>query len=35
VLRIGRGWPVPSTPRRAVADLLMPTAASDDARSVD
>jgi hypothetical protein len=25
VLRIGRGWPVPGTPRRAAADLLMPT----------
>ncbi|MFC4944918.1 Acg family FMN-binding oxidoreductase [Pseudonocardia sp. GCM10023141] len=24
VLRIGRGWPVAATPRRAVADLLMP-----------
>lgn len=24
VLRIGRGWPVPATPRRAVADLLAP-----------
>jgi hypothetical protein len=26
VLRIGRGWPVPSTPRRPVADLLLPAA---------
>ncbi|MDT7574184.1 MAG: hypothetical protein QOH17_517 [Pseudonocardiales bacterium] len=27
VLRIGRGWPVPTTPRRAVTDLLMPLSA--------
>jgi hypothetical protein len=25
VLRIGRGWPVPATPRRAATDLLIPT----------
>ena len=24
VLRIGRGWPVPATPRRAAAELVMP-----------
>ena len=24
VLRIGRGWPVPATPRRAVTDTLQP-----------
>jgi hypothetical protein len=24
VLRIGRGWPVPATPRRSSADLLEP-----------
>ena len=34
VLRIGRGWPVPTTPRRAVTDLLMPTAALNGAPSV-
>ncbi|MGI5129970.1 Acg family FMN-binding oxidoreductase [Pseudonocardia sp. CA-107938] len=38
LLRIGRGWPVPSTPRRAVADTLItaPTALSPsrDARDV-
>jgi hypothetical protein len=34
VLRIGRGWPVPTTPRRAVTDLLMPTASPDEAHSV-
>jgi len=34
VLRIGRGWPVPSTPRRAVTDLLMRTAASNGAPPV-
>lgn len=27
VLRIGRGWPVPATPRRPVADLLRPSPA--------
>lgn len=26
VLRIGYGWPVPATPRREVADLLLPSA---------
>ncbi len=26
VMRIGHGWPVPATPRRAATDLLMPTA---------
>ena len=31
VLRIGRGWPVPSTPRRAVTDLLMPAATPNGA----
>jgi len=25
VLRIGRGWPVPATPRRSVEDLLLHT----------
>jgi Nitroreductase family len=34
VLRIGRGWPVPTTPRRAVADLLVPTTASSGTPSV-
>ena len=28
VLRIGRGWPVAATPRRAVADLLRPSLAA-------
>ena len=34
VLRIGRGWPVPTTPRRAVADLLIPAAAANGAPSI-
>ena len=34
VLRIGRGWPVPSTPRRAVTDLLMRAAAPNGAPPV-
>ncbi len=34
VLRIGRGWPVPTTPRRAVTDLLMPAPAAKGAPSV-
>jgi hypothetical protein len=33
VLRIGRGWPVPATPRRAGADLLLPTSAPNGAHA--
>jgi nitroreductase len=29
VLRIGRGWPVPATPRRSVGDLLLPALAEN------
>ena len=29
VLRIGRGWPVPATPRRRTVDLLDPHATPD------
>jgi hypothetical protein len=32
VLRIGRGWPVPGTPRRRVVDLLDPHGTPDPVR---